>query len=313
MKLTFLKNRSMVALWIILAITFLITGLVDSYFFSIPSIGITLQLAAPLGLLAAAQTIVMLTGGIDLSVAMIATGAAYIVSVKSSSGLVSALLFAFAFCALVGALNGIAIGLFGVNPLIMTLSMSAILIGVFTVGVSTFLRGSSRMPDILVTMSSGLILDPITWPLVVWIVLGGIVHTLLTRTGFGRVIYAIGDNSQAARLAGIKVWKVQVAAYVASGVLGGFAGIMLGGQSGAVAISLANSYLLPSVAAVVIGGTSIMGGMGTYSGSVMGALILSVLSYLLATLNSSEAFKQLVYGGIVLALAWVYSSISERK
>ena len=313
MKLTFLKNRSMVALWIILAITFLITGLVDSYFFSIPSIGITLQLAAPLGLLAAAQTIVMLTGGIDLSVAMIATGAAYIVSVKSSSGLAAALLFAFAFCVLVGALNGIAVGLFGVNPLIMTLSMSAILIGVFTVGVSTFLRGSSRMPDILVTMSSGLILDPITWPLVVWIVLGGLVHTLLTRTGFGRVIYAIGDNSQAARLAGIKVWKVQVAAYVASGVLGGFAGIMLGGQSGAVAISLANSYLLPSVAAVVIGGTSIMGGMGTYSGSVMGALILSVLSYLLATLNSSEAFKQLVYGGIVLALAWVYSSISERK
>lgn len=313
MKLTFLKNRSMVALWIILAITFLITGLVDSYFFSIPSIGITLQLAAPLGLLAAAQTIVMLTGGIDLSVAMIATGAAYIVSVKSSSGLVAALLFAFAFCVLVGALNGIAIGLFGVNPLIMTLSMSAILIGVFTVGVSTFLRGSSRMPDILVTMSSGLILDPITWPLIVWIVLGGLVHALLTRTGFGRVIYAIGDNSQAARLAGIKVWKVQVAAYVTSGVLGGFAGIMLGGQSGAVAISLANSYLLPSVAAVVIGGTSIMGGMGTYSGSVMGALILSVLSYLLATLNSSEAFKQLVYGGIVLALAWVYSSISERK
>lgn len=303
----------MVALWIILAVTFLITGLVDSYFFSIPSIGITLQLAAPLGLLAAAQTIVMLTGGIDLSVAMIATGAAYIVSVKSNTGLVSALFYAFAFCVLVGALNGIAIGIFGVNPLIMTLSMSAILIGVFTVGVSTFLRGSSRMPEILVTLSSGLIIDPITWPLVIWIFLGGLIHILLTRTGFGRVIYAIGDNSQAARLAGIKVWQVQVAAYVASGVLGGFAGIMLGGQSGAVAISLANSYLLPSVAAVVIGGTSIMGGMGTYSGSVMGALILSVLSYLLATLNSSEAFKQLVYGGIVLALAWVYSSISERR
>lgn len=313
MKLTFLRNRSMVALWIILAVTFLITGLVDSYFFSIPSIGITLQLAAPLGLLAAAQTIVMLTGGIDLSVAMIATGAAYIVSVKSNTGLVSALFYAFAFCVLVGALNGIAIGIFGVNPLIMTLSMSAILIGVFTVGVSTFLRGSSRMPEILVTLSSGLIIDPITWPLVIWIFLGGLIHILLTRTGFGRVIYAIGDNSQAARLAGIKVWQVQVAAYVASGVLGGFAGIMLGGQSGAVAISLANSYLLPSVAAVVIGGTSIMGGMGTYSGSVMGALILSVLSYLLATLNSSEAFKQLVYGGIVLALAWVYSSISERR
>lgn len=303
----------MIALWIILALTFLVTGLVDSYFFSIPSIGITLQLAAPLGLLAAGQTIVMLTGGIDLSLAMIATGAAYIVSVKSDSGLLISLAYALIFCVIVGAVNGIAVGVFGVNPLIMTLSMSAILIGVFTVGVSTFLRGSSRMPDLLITASSGLILDPITWPLIIWIIVGGFVHFSLTRTGFGRVIYAIGDNAKAARLAGVKVWQVQIAAYVSCAILGGMAGIMLGGQSGAVAISLANSYLLPSVAAVVIGGTSIMGGMGSYSGSVMGALILSVLSYLLATLNSSEAFKQLVYGGIVLALAWVYSSISERK
>jgi len=306
-------NRSIIALWIILALTFLVTGLVDSYFFSIPSIGITLQLAAPLGLLAAGQTIVMLTGGIDLSLAMIATGAAYIVSVKSESGLFISLAYALIFCVVVGAVNGIAVGVFGVNPLIMTLSMSAILIGVFTVGVSTFLRGSSRMPDLLITASSGLILDPITWPLIIWIIVGGFVHFSLTRTGFGRVIYAIGDNAKAARLAGVKVWQVQIAAYVSCAILGGMAGIMLGGQSGAVAISLANSYLLPSVAAVVIGGTSIMGGMGSYSGSVMGALILSVLSYLLATLNSSEAFKQLVYGGIVLALAWVYSSISERK
>jgi len=306
-------NRSIIALWIILALTFLVTGLVDSYFFSIPSIGITLQLAAPLGLLAAGQTIVMLTGGIDLSLAMIATGAAYIVSVKSESGLLISLAYALIFCVVVGAVNGIAVGVFGVNPLIMTLSMSAILIGVFTVGVSTFLRGSSRMPDLLITASSGLILDPITWPLIIWIIVGGFVHFSLTRTGFGRVIYAIGDNAKAARLAGVKVWQVQIAAYVSCAILGGMAGIMLGGQSGAVAISLANSYLLPSVAAVVIGGTSIMGGMGSYSGSVMGALILSVLSYLLATLNSSEAFKQLVYGGIVLALAWVYSSISERK
>ncbi|HEY9276036.1 MAG TPA: ABC transporter permease, partial [Candidatus Nanopelagicaceae bacterium] len=268
-------NRSMVALWIILALTFLVTGLVDSYFFSIPSIGITLQLAAPLGLLAAGQTIVMLTGGIDLSLAMIATGAAYIVSVKSESGLLISLSYALIFCVVTGAINGIAVGVFGINPLIMTLSMGAILIGVFTVGVSTFLRGSSRMPDLLITASSGLILDPITWPLVIWVIIGGFVHFALTRTGFGRVIYAIGDNAKAARLAGVKVWQVQVAAYVSCAILGGMAGIMLGGQSGAVAISLANSYLLPSVAAVVIGGTSIMGGMGSYSGSVMGALILS--------------------------------------
>jgi ribose transport system permease protein len=129
----------------------------------------------------------------------------------------------------------------------------------------------------------------------------------------GRLIYAIGDNAQAARLAGVKVWQVQWATYVICAILGGMGGIMLGGQSGAVAISLANSFLLPSVAAVVIGGTSIMGGIGSYTGTIMGTLILTVLSYLLATINSSEAVKQMIYGAIVLALAWTYSKISQNS
>jgi ribose transport system permease protein len=288
--------------------------LIDPYFFSIPSVGITLQLAAPLGLLAAGQTICMLTGGIDLSIAMIATGAAFIVGVKSPSGVVPALAWAALYCIVVGSINGLAVGLLGMNPLIMTLGMNAVLIGVFTVGVTTFLKGSSSMPEILVTASTGIVFfDPISWPLIIWIVIGGLFLFMLTRTGLGRLIYAIGDNAKAARLAGVKVWQVQWATYVICALLGGIGGILLGGQSGAVAISLANSFLLPSVAAVVIGGTSIMGGMGNYTGTVMGTLILTVLSYLLATINSSEAVKQMIYGGIVLALAWVYSSISERS
>jgi len=273
-----------------------------------------LQLAAPLGLLAAGQTICMLTGGIDLSIAMIATGAAFIVGVKSPSGVVSALAWAALYCIVVGSINGLAVGLLGMNPLIMTLGMNAVLIGVFTVGVTTFLKGSSSMPEILVTASTGIVFfDPISWPLIIWVVIGGLFLFMLTRTGLGRLIYAIGDNAKAARLAGVKVWQVQWATYVICALLGGVGGILLGGQSGAVAISLANPFLLPSVAAVVIGGTSIMGGMGNYTGTVMGTLILTVLSYLLATINSSEAVKQMIYGGIVLALAWVYSSISERS
>jgi ribose transport system permease protein len=305
---------SMLALFGILVGLFVITSLIDSYFFSIPSVGITFQLAAPLGLLAAGQTICMLTGGIDLSIAMIATGAAFIVGVKSPSGVVPALAWAALYCIVVGSINGLAVGLFGMNPLIMTLGMNAVLIGVFTVGVTTFLKGSSSMPEILVTASTGIVFfDPISWPLIIWVVIGGLLLFMLTRTGLGRLIYAIGDNAKAARLAGVKVWQVQWATYVICALLGGVGGILLGGQSGAVAISLANSFLLPSVAAVVIGGTSIMGGMGNYTGTVMGTLILTVLSYLLATINSSEAVKQMIYGGIVLALAWVYSSISERS
>lgn len=307
-------SKSIWALTGILIGLFLLTSFIDHYFFSIPSVGVTLQLAAPLGLMAAGQTICMLTGGIDLSLAMIATGAAFILSVKSSSGLASGLLWATVFCLVVGSINGLAVGLLGMNPLIMTLGMNAVLIGVFTVGVTTFLKGSSTMPDVIVTASSGTFLfDPFSWPVVIWAVIGGIFLFMLNKTGLGRLIYAIGDNAQAARLAGVKVWQVQWATYVICALLGGIGGVLIGGQSGAVAISLANPFLLPSVAAVVIGGTSIMGGLGNYTGTIMGTLILTVLSYLLATINSSEAVKQMIYGAIVLILAWTYAKISQNS
>jgi len=305
-------SKSIWALIGILIGLFLLTSFIDPYFFSIPAVGVTFALAAPLGLLAAGQTICMLTGGIDLSLAMIAAGAAFIVSVKSPSGTLNALLWGALFCIVVGSINGLAVGLFGMNPLIMTLGMNAVLIGVFTVGVTTFLKGSSSMPEILVTASNATFLfEPFSWPLVIWAVIGGALLFLLTKTG--RLIYAIGDNAQAARLAGVKVWQVQWATYVICALLGGIGGVLIGGQSGAVAISLANPFLLPSVAAVVIGGTSIMGGIGNYTGTILGTLILTVLSYLLATINSSEAVKQMIYGAIILTLAWTYSKISQNS
>jgi len=330
-------SKSMLSLIGILFALYIITGLLDSYNFSIPAIGNVFYLGAALGLLAAGQTICMLTGGIDLSLAMIATGAAFIVSVKSSSGLPIALSLALLYCIVIGAINGLAIGLLGMNPLIMTLGMNAVLIGVFTVGVTTFLQGSSTVPEVLVTLSTSSIIDTSTWvfesatadprswpfvasivdtlswPFFIWLLVSVIVLFILARTGLGRLIYAIGDNAQSARLAGVKVWQVQVTTYVMCAILGGIGGIILGGQSGAVALSLANSFLLPSVAAVVIGGTSIMGGLGGYKGTMMGTLILTLLSSLLTTVNSSEAVKQMIYGAIVLALAWTYSKISENS
>jgi ribose transport system permease protein len=330
-------SKSMLSLIGILFALYIITGLLDSYNFSIPAIGNVFYLGAALGLLAAGQTICMLTGGIDLSLAMIATGAAFIVSVKSSSGLPIALSLALLYCIVIGAINGLAIGLLGMNPLIMTLGMNAVLIGVFTVGVTTFLQGSSTVPEVLVTLSTSSIIDTSTWvfesatadprswpfvasivdtlswPFFIWLLVSVIVLFILARTGLGRLIYAIGDNAQSARLAGVKVWQVQVTTYVMCAILGGIGGIILGGQSGAVALSLANSFLLPSVAAVVIGGTSIMGGLGGYKGTMMGTLILTLLSSLLTTVNSSEAVKQMIYGAIVLALAWTYAKISENS
>jgi ribose transport system permease protein len=304
---------SMRSLMGILVVLFIVTGLVDNYFYTFDSIGNTLQIAAPLAIFGAGQTIVMLTGGIDLSLAMTATGTIYLISVKSHEGLAVSLTWGILFCLIIGTINGISIGIFNVNPLIMTLSMSTVLIGFFSVGVSTFLKGSSSVPSLFVTMSSGYIWGPVlSWPLLVWLIVATVVMFLLTKTGLGRLIYSVGDNAKAVRLAGVKVWQVQLASYILCSFFAGLGGVILGGQSGAVSIDLATSLLLPTVAAVVIGGTSIMGGMGTYTGTIMGALILAVISYLLSALDTSEALKQIIYGSIVLALAWTYAQVSAK-
>jgi ribose transport system permease protein len=135
---------------------------------------------------------------------------------------------------------------------------------------------------------------------------------LLNRSGWGRLLYAVGDNETAVRLAGVRVWLVRLSAYVMAGLLGATAGILLAGRTGAVDLQLASAFLLPSVAAAVIGGTSIFGGVGTYTGTILGALIISVLNSMLTFLNVGQAVQQVVYGSIVLTLAWGYASLTRR-
>ena len=130
---------------------------------------------------------------------------------------------------------------------------------------------------------------------------------MLRRTGFGRLLYASGDNPVAVRLSGVRLWQVHIAVYALAGVLAAVGGIMLLGRTGAVDLSLAVNFLLPSVAAAVIGGTSIFGGIGTYSGTILGALILSVLGSMLTFLQVGQAVQNIVYGAIVLGLSWLYA------
>jgi ribose transport system permease protein len=149
--------------------------------------------------------------------------------------------------------------------------------------------------------------------LLVWIPLAVVIVLVLKYTGYGRMLYAIGDNARACRLAGVRVWQVQLATYSICGLLSALAGELLAGYTGNVDTQLASDYLLPSVAAVVIGGTSIFGGVGGYVGTVLGALILTVLDALLTLLNAREEIKQILYGLIILALAWAYSALSRAR
>lgn len=310
---TLVAENPTILLCVVLVLLILVTGFFEPNYLSASGLRSTLLTAAPLGILAAAQTVLMLSGGIDLSITMIATGSAYVVANQSPQGVAYAIILGLIVGLVFGTANGVGVALFRVNPLIMTLAMAGIILGLFTALMQGILQGSGLVVDFLRTVGGGSFLgNSIPYSVVVWALIALIVVWLLRRSGWGRLLYAIGDNEVAVRLAGIQVWKTSVAAYALAGLLGAVGGILLGGRNGAVDMQLASSFLLPSIAAVVIGGTSIFGGMGGYTGTILGVLILSVLNSMLTFLNVGQAIQQVVYGAIVLALAWGYASLTRR-
>lgn len=298
----------------VLVVMVLVTGLIEPNYLSVAGLRNSALFAAPIGILAAGQTILMLTAGIDLSIAMIATAAAYIAANQSPQGAAIAIAAGLMVGLLAGAANGVGVGIFRVNPLIMTLAMSGILLGLFTSWATTIFAGSTRMHDFIRTLGGGSFFGKrISWAVIVWAVIALLVIYMLRYTGFGRNLYALGDNTMAARLSGTRPWQVLLVAYMISGLLGAIAGLLMGGRIGAVDLSLAQFLLLPSVAATVIGGTSIFGGSGTYTGTILGALILGVLQSMLTFLGAGQAIQQILYGSIVIGLSWLYTRIAARQ
>jgi ribose transport system permease protein len=265
----------------------------------------TFLYAAVLGLIAAGQTLVMLTGGVDLSVATTATTAAFMISSFGTHGSALAILIALGVGLGIGLVNGIGVAIFRVNALIMTLGVSTITLGALTIYSQK--RFVSLVPDLVVTLGSKRFLTYIPYDLLVWLPIAALIILGLRYSGIGRMIYAVGDNPVACRLAGVRVWQPLLFVYAACGVLSAVAGILLVGFNNAADLGIASPFLLPSVAAVVIGGTSIFGGLGGYAGTILGALILTVLDSLLTILNASAAQRQILYGLIVLALAAIYA------
>jgi ribose transport system permease protein len=307
-----IADRPELMLVVVLAALFVSRGAYSSGSFSLNQVSIDVLFAASLGLLAAGQTLVMLTGGIDLSVAQTATVAAYIMADRGSQGTVVSLLIGLGVGVGIGLANGIGVGVFGVQPLIMTLGVAAVMVGFLNVYAQKFTTGVPLVPHLIHALGSGRFFTYVPWDLVLWSAIAALIVLGLRYSGYGRMLYAVGDNAQAARLAGVRVWQVQVTVYTICGLLSALAGILLVGFTNAADTSLANDKLLPSVAAVVIGGTSIFGGSGGYTGTVLGALILTVLDSLLTLLSATPAVKQMIFGGIILGLAWLYTRAAGR-
>jgi len=268
-----------------------------------------LEFAAPLGILAAGQTLVVITGGIDLSVANVATAAAYIMASQAPFGVTRAIIAGLLVGLAVGLVNGVGVAVFRVQPLIMTLAMGLVVTGSLNVYSQAAIRSVPGVPAVIHTLGSGTVLGYVPVSLFLWAPLALVLIVGLRGTGFGRLLYALGDNMEATRLAGVRGWQVLLANYAACGLLSAVAGLVLSGTVNAADLSLANILLLPSVAAVVIGGTSIFGGSGSYSGTIVGALILTVLNSVLTLLDVNDAVKQVLYGAIIVVLAAAYTRV----
>jgi ribose transport system permease protein len=272
----------------------------------------TLLFAAPLGILAAGQTMVMLTGGIDLSVVSVATGSAFLMTTLTLRiGDGWSVVAGIALGLVVGLINGVGVAVLRVQPLVMTLGTGLMTQGVIIVYSQKILASRSVVPNFIHVLGSGRIADLIPIDLLVWAPIAALVISGLRWSGFGRLVYAIGDNLEACQLAGIRVWRVLLVDYAICSLLAAIAGMLLVGNTNSADLGLAETYLLPSVAAVIIGGTSIFGGRGGYEGSIIGALILTVLNGVLTLVDSPEPVKQILYGAIIFALATVYTRLTD--
>lgn len=256
--------------------------------------------SALIGIVALGQTLVVITGGIDLSVAWMMTIGAYMVSnlVNSSNanlvwGIPLMLVVTFGL----GAINGFCISCLRVPAIVMTLGMNIILQGAL-VALTQGSPGQSA-PPLLLTLGQKNLLG-IPYLVIIWIIMTVVVMLALFKMKYGRKLFAIGNNATVAKYSGIRVDNTIILSYAISGMTAGIAGALLAGKVGSCYLAMGDTYQFQSIAAVAIGGTSMLGGKGNYLGTVAGSLTITILLGILVALNLPFGVQTMAYGLIVL-------------
>ena len=308
------RDRPIVPLIGLLAVLIVAIELADPGIVGPQWAGVIVRASVPLAILGGCQTLAMLTGGIDLSVAAVASMSGFVTAtfIHSPGGVAEGIIVVLVVAAVAGLLNGIGIGVFHVHPLIMTLGMSFVVLGLANVWQLQNVQTGAGVPDSLRWIGSTTFADVVPYNLLVFIPLTALILVGLRRTGYGRLLFAIGDNPIAARLSGTRAWQVLIVLYVISAVMAAIAGLLISGLTNTASVSLVDASLLPSVAAAVIGGTSILGGRGGFGGTMVGALILTVLTALLTVLGLPEPSRQVLFGAIIVVVAAAYTRVTAE-
>jgi ribose transport system permease protein len=300
----FIRTAGMLPVLLLLCLVFHLLS--ESRFFTGQNLGIVLQQAAVNTVLAAGMTFVILTGGIDLSVgSILASSAMTGLIVSKVEGLADLWLPAAVLTGLVfGVANGAVIALLRLPPFIVTLgSLAAVRGFARLIGADTTVFNPTIPYAFIGNGSLALIpgLVSIPWLSVVALLVILASWFVLRRTVLGVHIYAVGGNQSAARLAGIKVWAVVLFVYAVSGLLSGLGGAMQAARLYAAnGLQLGQSYELDAITAVILGGTSFVGGIGSIWGTLVGALIIAVLSNGLILIGVSDVWQYVIKGLVII-------------
>jgi len=280
----------------------LMTAMTDGTFLQWGNIRNLLSQSAIVGILTIAQCLVILTGGIDLSVGAIMAAASLAYVIQQDIGLMLSILLAVAVGALFGAFNGFFVTRIKLTPFIVTLATMEIARGLS----STAVRGEPifNIRSEFLTFGS---MRPLGIPLqvYVWIVLVLATWFLLHRTTWGKAVYATGGNERAAKLSGIDTRRTKMSVYVYAGLLCAIAGILFTSRLAIGEPSAGDSYNLDSIAAVVIGGVALSGGEGKLSHAMIGVLIFAMLNNFMNLLGVSPFYQQALKGIIIILAIYV--------
>lgn len=303
----FLKKYSTVIL--LLAVVVFFSVMTDSFLATRNMINILRQVAV-LSILSAGMTFVIISGGMDLTVGSMLglTGvicAKFIVEMQLNP--VISIIFAVILMTLFGTLTGLLIVKLHVAPMVITLGMMTVARGfayIFSGGIPIY-----DIPESVVFLGQGKI-GPVPVPVIIMIIIVLIANYVLNNSYYGRYVYAIGGNEEAARLAGVAVDKIKVSLYSMSAFLAGIAGVILMARISSGSPQSGTGMEMDVVTAVVIGGVSISGGKGKIMGAFLGALIIGVLSNGLTIMNIGEYYQQVVKG-VVLILAVAFDTYTN--
>jgi len=267
-----------------------------------------LKVASFLGVIATGAMIVILLGQIDLSVPwVVAVGGMMATAATGWGPLGQALAIPVGVgCGMaLGLVNGFGVAYLRLPSMIVTLAVNAIAQGLMVVHTGGFSPQDASSPAMRF-IATGHSLAGIPNSLIVWALIGTGAVFLLSRTTFGRVVYAIGNRERAAYLSGARTKLVVLASFALAGALSAFGGVLLAGYASKAAQAMGDPYLLPAIAAVVLGGTSILGGRGNYLGTVAGVILITLLQSILSVMQIEEYGRHVIYGGVIITMLLVY-------